>query len=244
MAHVFRKSAGCGSSLMFARSSVSTVSGAFAGSDLAKSSVADRIEAQTETVLNHNPARYAMQSCRSTEQNKSTATSDTRLGIFADLTGNISSVQTLLRTYIQGMGSCVDLHDMNEGSFAASSRVTVLASPYDYNDTHSEPSLERRALCRDVEVIFGDGCPSLATRCGISGANFEKFNSKTTNLCSTLKPKQWVCCSAGDLPDHSPQPSADGTWFTYTVQPTDCCWAIADSVGITVANIEECNKQS
>ena len=103
--------------------------------------------------------------------------------------------------------------------------------------------MRARALCRGIQVASGDSCASLATRCGISGPKFQKYNPDP-DLCSILKPKQYVCCSAGDLPDHSPQPLPDGTCFTYTTQPDDGCWAIADSYGIDQSLIEKYNKNT
>ncbi|KAL5425231.1 hypothetical protein PMIN04_002728 [Paraphaeosphaeria minitans] len=239
----FRQIAGCGSSLMFARSAEHTVVGAFAGGDLAKSSVASVIEVQTDTILEHLPAQFAMQACGTITKND-TALIDTRLGVFADLTGDFQSVQTMLGTYVQGLGDCVEVLGSSEGTFHTSNRVKILTSSVTSNDTSLELSLGRRASCRDIQVVAGDGCGSLATRCGISGVSFEKYNSKTPNLCSTLKVKQWVCCTTGDLPDHTPQPSADGVCNTYTLQSGDGCWDIGDKFGITVANIEEYNKQT
>lgn len=240
----FRNSAGCGSTLMFARSSFNTIVGAFAGGDLARSSVADLIGSQTETILDYIPAQYTMQSCVSDLRNSSIMSIDTRLGVFVDLTGDVSSVQMLMDAYVQAAGSCIDPNNMNEAIPATSTHVTVLQSKFTSNHSSSEPPLDRRALCRDIQVANGDSCAKLATRCGITGANFEKYNSKTPNLCSTLKVKQWVCCSTGDLPDHTPQPSADGTCYTYTIQADDGCWAIGDSVGITTDKIVEYNKQT
>ena len=50
--------------------------------------------------------------------------------------------------------------------------------------------LQARADCRTVQVASGDGCAELAVRCGISGADFTKYNP---GICATLKPKQHVC---------------------------------------------------
>jgi hypothetical protein len=71
--------------------------------------------------------------------------------------------------------------------------------------------LTRRAECRMIRVDNGDGCASLAARCGISGLDFMKFSPKPSNLCSILVKGMPVCCSAGDLPDIKPKLDADGT---------------------------------
>lgn len=217
----FRHSAGCGIFLMFALSSEHTVIGAFAGGDLFKASVASFVEAQVDTILEHLPAQYASISCTTSENNNTMAGIDTRLGLFADFTGDLASVQKSLGIYMQDSKAYTGILNVEEGSASITSEVTVLGSSFRSNDTVRD--LERRAACRDIQVIAGDGCGSLATRCGISGANFEKYKSKTPNICSTLQVKQWVCCSSGDLPDHTPQPGSDGVCNTYTLKMGDGC---------------------
>ncbi|EZF93825.1 hypothetical protein H113_05483 [Trichophyton rubrum MR1459] len=102
-------------------------------------------------------------------------------------------------------------------------------------------SLAIRADCRAIQVGVGDSCTALSVRCGIRGSDFLKFNSMT-NLCSTLMPKQWVCCSEGTLPDKRPKPQPDGTCATHTVVVGDGCFAIADNYGITVDDIDKLNR--
>ncbi|RFU75458.1 killer toxin subunits alpha beta [Trichoderma arundinaceum] len=99
------------------------------------------------------------------------------------------------------------------------------------------------AVCSYILVQSGDSCASLATRCGITPANFTKYNPSST-LCSTLQPRQPVCCSAGTLPNLAPKPSANGTCATYTVKSGDYCDLIAQNNYITTANIESWNKQT
>jgi hypothetical protein len=57
-------------------------------------------------------------------------------------------------------------------------------------DRHSSPNLAHhhhiaRADCKYVAVASGDGCASLATKCGISGSDFTKYNPKLD--CSKLQ---------------------------------------------------------
>ncbi|KAJ9244152.1 CAZyme family GH18 [Paecilomyces variotii] len=101
----------------------------------------------------------------------------------------------------------------------------------------------RRATCTAIRVNDGDSCSTLATRCGISPADFTKYNPSST-LCSSLLAGQHVCCSAGTLPDYSPQPNADGTCASYTVQNNDWCSKIAAANSITVDDIEDWNEKS
>ncbi|KAL6859303.1 hypothetical protein J3F83DRAFT_749678 [Trichoderma novae-zelandiae] len=66
----------------------------------------------------------------------------------------------------------------------------------------------------------------------------------SSTLCSTLQPKQPVCCSAGTLPSLAHQPSANCTCATYTVKNGDCCDLIALNNYITTTNIKSWSKQT
>lgn len=101
--------------------------------------------------------------------------------------------------------------------------------------------LQKRADCRTIQVNPGNGCADLAVRCGISGADFTKYNP---NICATLKPKQHVCCSEGDLPDFSPKPQPNGDCFAYTVAGGDSCDSIAAEFSLTREKLEEFNKKT
>ena len=249
----FRDTAPCGSGLMFSRSGQSVV-GAFSGGDLGNSAAADLVKSASKA-----PAalgQFAIQAgCGELGEGPS---SDNRFGLFADSRGNVSAVVAFLGEYIRGVGKCIDLTNLDSGDAPATTKVTVLGSSFTSNSTLNSTLnngtlskrwgsplpgvLKARALCRDIQVVSGDGCGSLAQKCGVSGFDFEKFNSKTPNLCSTLQAKQWVCCSAGDLPDHTPQPDAQGRCFTYTAQPGEGCWAIGQAFGIDTQHIEDSNK--
>ena len=97
--------------------------------------------------------------------------------------------------------------------------------------------------CSYILVQSGDSCGSLASRCGITPAQFTQYNPSST-LCSTLMPKQPVCCSEGAVPDLTPKQNADGTCFSYKVQAGEYCQLIASNNYITVDNIETYNSQT
>lgn len=63
--------------------------------------------------------------------------------------------------------------------------------------------------CKTRSVISGDDCGSLASKCGISAADFMKVNTKA-NPCATLTVSQQVCCTDGRYPDLKPKPDANG----------------------------------
>ncbi|GCB21695.1 killer toxin subunits alpha/beta [Aspergillus awamori] len=100
-----------------------------------------------------------------------------------------------------------------------------------------------RTTCSTVQVVSGDSCSTLAQKCGITPAQFTKYNP-ASNECSTLTPGEHVCCSAGTLPDFTPKPQSDGTCATYTVQPDDSCSKIAATYSITVDDINNFNQDT
>ncbi|KAJ5810753.1 uncharacterized protein N7503_002971 [Penicillium pulvis] len=114
--------------------------------------------------------------------------------------------------------------------------------------THASATSVRRALaprttCSTVQVVSSDSCGSLAVSCGITAAEFTEYNS-ATDECSTLQVGEHVCCSAGTLPDFAPQPQADGTCATYTIQANDNCATIAAAYSLTGDEIEDYNTDT
>ncbi|EPS35532.1 hypothetical protein H072_11031 [Dactylellina haptotyla CBS 200.50] len=99
--------------------------------------------------------------------------------------------------------------------------------------------LQTRATCKTVQVALGEGCAQLAVKCGISGADFTKYNP---GICGSLKPKQHVCCSSGSLPDLRPKPNPDGSCFSYKIKADDNCSNLATEYGLTIPQIKGFNK--
>lgn len=104
----------------------------------------------------------------------------------------------------------------------------------------SEQHHRRAGTCRTIQAKAGEGCSDLAARCGISPADFTKYNPSTA-LCSA---GQHVCCSAGARPDFSPKPNDDGTCASYKVQTDDWCSKIAAAKSITIKDIETWNAKT
>jgi hypothetical protein len=102
-------------------------------------------------------------------------------------------------------------------------------------------ALRRRDDCRAIQVVSGDDCPALATKCGISLDDFMRYNPKE-GLCPNLRAYMYVCCSPGDMPDFSPKPNAVGSCATYTVAPLDECYAIAQTHGLLGVNLDNFNS--
>ncbi|CAK1362346.1 unnamed protein product [Cercospora beticola] len=169
-------------------------------------------------------------------------------GVVVDTTGDVAAVQEALRSW-------KDAECVTSGTSITWERVTVNIMPGSdvsvVPSTDSEPadtrldarsSLQRRDTCRYTQVQAGDGCFSVAQRCGIPQSEMERYNRN--GLCTSLKPDEYVCCSSGDLPDFSPQPGADGQCVAYTVEAGDTCFDIAEAHQMTVDDILARNTQT
>ncbi|KAK1779163.1 hypothetical protein QBC45DRAFT_144301 [Copromyces sp. CBS 386.78] len=115
--------------------------------------------------------------------------------------------------------------------------------PRHHRALHARAALNRRAECQSVQVESGDSCASLATKCGISGSDFTTLHPDS-DFCASLKPKQHVCCTTGDLPDFRPVPNSDGSCFTYQVKADDNCANLGAEYGLTNEDIEGFNQDT
>ncbi|KAH8882398.1 glycoside hydrolase, partial [Thozetella sp. PMI_491] len=161
------------------------------------------------------------------------------VGFAISTKGDLASVQLALQTWSNA--SCVAGLAVDS---AADTNVTLFAVPSPKPKVVSRGSVSARDdTCSTVQVVSGDSCGSLAAECGITAAQFTQFNPNPS-LCSTLAVGQFVCCSAGSLPDLRPKPSPNGDCATYTVQAGDFCSKIAASNFIAVSDIESFNTQT
>ncbi|KAI8943235.1 hypothetical protein NX059_001257 [Plenodomus lindquistii] len=110
-----------------------------------------------------------------------------------------------------------------------------------FHSRHSH--LHARAECKTVQVQSGDSCAGLAKKCGISAADFTKYNP-ASDFCAKLMPKQHVCCSSGTMPSFSPKPNSDGSCSTYQVVTDDNCDNLAAEYSLTKQDIEDFNKNT
>ncbi|KAH8892724.1 glycoside hydrolase, partial [Thozetella sp. PMI_491] len=173
------------------------------------------------------------------------------VGIAIDTTGNLAAVQSAVKSWKDGgcatgfeeksalpelsvWESIADLSPAVNGTISLNSTT---------NGTISSRKLQARGDCRTISVISGDGCGTLASKCGISGADFTKYNPDK-DLCSSLVEDQRVCCSEGTLPDIAPKQNADGSCFWYHVISGDNCSKLAAKNGIKMADIEKYNKET
>ncbi|AEO70565.1 glycoside hydrolase family 18 protein [Thermothielavioides terrestris NRRL 8126] len=177
------------------------------------------------------------------------------VGFMAASGSSFAPVQQAVQSWANA--TCLDLNSTLQVSSTArfTTPLVPLASNATINGTATGATnataaarlyttrLGRRDDCRTIQVAAGDGCSTLAAKCGISAADFTKYNPDSS-LCSTLTPGQHVCCSAGTLPDFRPKPNADGTCATYKTAAGDSCSSIAASNSLTADDIESFNNQT
>ncbi|KAJ5647453.1 hypothetical protein N7490_003825 [Penicillium lividum] len=167
-------------------------------------------------------------------------------GIMATSDGTFTPIQNAIKSWSNA--TCLSFEGSTRFPSSATFTTPLLQANNTIDNAKSNATsvaskLRARAECRTVQVDFGNGCPELATKCGISAADFTKYNS-ASNFCSTLKPKQHVCCSEGTLPDFSPKQNDDGSCYSYQVQDDDNCDNLAAEYSITKQDIEDFNKNT
>ncbi|KAJ4297053.1 hypothetical protein N0V88_003970 [Collariella sp. IMI 366227] len=82
--------------------------------------------------------------------------------------------------------------------------------------------IHRRGDCSTMQVTSGDSCATLANKCGISGAEFTKYNPEDT-FCSSLSPSSTSAAPVEIFLTSGPKPDADGLCSTYTIKTDDNC---------------------
>jgi chitinase len=223
--------------------------GIFVGSEIQKTTAATVARLFLERASH---GVISLQSCNSDIQGASKT-----IGLFAASLDNFAHAQGAVKAWANGecltggasgdelvadIGFLVSAKDSATNNTSNSTAITSVAT--NRIRRSNTPFLQRRDECKTVKVVSGDSCASLATECGITGNQFEQYNSDVSNLCGTLAVGQFVCCTEGTLPDPTPQPNSDGSCHTYTIQPGDYCSAIAASYYLTVDKINSFNKQT
>jgi len=86
-----------------------------------------------------------------------------------------------------------------------------------------------RAECTPYKIQSGDWCAGIAqTRCNnIKLSDLYKYNPGLEAKCGSLKVGEYVCCTAGTMPDMDPPGNADGTCKWIQANEGDDCWSIA-----------------
>ncbi|KAK4233824.1 hypothetical protein C8A03DRAFT_47714 [Achaetomium macrosporum] len=186
---------------------------------------------------------------------------ETVFGLSVDTTGDIAGVQRTVLAWSRG--DCADGNDRGPPQTHETLAIkvfdiasapltdddgTVIIRPRNWSANHAwqrAATLGKRATCAYIRVEAGDRCASLTAKWGIRGADFAKYNPKP-NLCTTLQPGDYVCCSAGDPysepKPEAPKPTPDGSCAVHFILNTDTCEQLGKRFGLTEAQIESFNK--
>ncbi|KAJ3488730.1 hypothetical protein NLG97_g6142 [Lecanicillium saksenae] len=235
--------ASCGSTALFAKSGNAIV-GLYMGADVQKVAAADLIR----TLSSHlQGGSESVELCNSDTPDASS------VGLFvANGIENFAKAHEAVRTW--SSGKCLDQQaqrrlDSRVELQILSSHITVSLNQNATSSGNSSAGADKRSTliqargpCRTIQVELDDGCGSLASRCGVSGHDFESYNTQKTNFCSTLAQGQLVCCSSGDLPSRRPSPDSDGGCFAHEVGAGDSCSNLVASFDITMDELYRWNK--
>ncbi|KAE8385657.1 hypothetical protein BDV23DRAFT_190665 [Aspergillus alliaceus] len=232
------ESAECGATILFAKYK-SAVVGLYSGAQITKHAARGFLDSFAEKQIS------AMQICRP-------AGAALTVGVVSAGFVDLAAAQDAIKHWNNGL--CLDgtipataiSMDVLVSTVDKSFNATINATTISHGNmtARREPrALLPRGECRTEEVHGGDSCASLASRCGISGTDLAKYNPQK-NLCSTLKPKQRVCCNAGTMPDFRPQPQPDGTCNTYKINDGDGCFDLAGAHYLQQQDIEDFNKNT
>lgn len=243
------------------------VVGVYVGSHLGRSSIQSSLKSLTEQYLHNSmPPQVVAELCHSNGTDPEHV-----LGVVIENTRNLASVQDKALQWSKGR--CVSKEGFTAAELPQGAKIHKLAlqnnGSLETNTTYVRPllngtspaefkrspsvslafefggeRLHKRATCSYLTVVTDDTCPSLVKRCSISSSEFVKYNPKTS-LCSTLKAGDYICCSAGDLPQAglpTPKPGADGVCATYLIGNGDTCDVLSKRYGVTIDDIEKWNK--
>ncbi|KAI0543297.1 glycoside hydrolase [Xylaria curta] len=210
--------------------------GIYSGKRVGNKAVADNLIQQVveEAETNKIGSRTTLQVCGDGRSGPDV------FGMIIDTTGDFVGVQEVLSSWSDS--NCINTDEADTTAVWEDTSFWSVPQPVVNNKTRSIRSLQARADCTAIKVESGNGCGELAERCGISAADFTKYNPDD-DLCSTLSVGQLVCCSSGSLPDIRPQPNEDGTCATYTIQAEEYCSLIAANNGLTNDDLEDFNDK-
>lgn len=165
--------------------------GAYVGVQVQRHAAATAI---TTFLKQFSSTTIAAQACGSPEYNKTTATQV--FGIVVD--SDASVIQKILRDW--HAAKCLSNGQLLEDAtieFVSGALIPV--SPQDKKALQERDlKLRPRATCRYTQVQSGDGCWTLADRCGITQAQLESFNGGSS-FCTSPNPK--VRLSIGNSKD-------------------------------------------
>ncbi|KAM5368692.1 hypothetical protein ACJZ2D_009358 [Fusarium nematophilum] len=237
-----------------------TVASIYIGAGLGKPTVNSTIDA----LVSHIDDSGSISNKTAVELCSSGRRSQQVVGVAIDTTGDLAAVQKTAMQWSKGVcavqggvksaGLLQGVRVFNiagEDAELANSRPTPTPTPKAaargvksrFLGLWERGNLEKRAVCKHIQVEDGDSCTSLSVRCGIRGAEFLKYNTQK-DLCSTLAEGDYVCCSSGDpYKPPAPEPNADGTCKAHLIENGDTCDSLAKKNGVTVKDIENWNAK-
>ncbi|TVY81252.1 Killer toxin subunits alpha/beta [Lachnellula suecica] len=243
----------CESTVLFASTGSVTI-GFYAGSQIQSQGLAISILQQfiAQAYGSGFPQSSVVQLCGSEDRGI-----DFMLGIAVNIDASLDFVQKSVSSWSNG--ECVTANGGETMKLAAWNSVSLWVPTFSNdsfavdntiaNSTVTSPSLRPLQLnggdCTTIQVVSQDSCATLAAKCGISGFEFESYNTAIhPSLCSTLSVGEYVCCSKGSLPNLSPKPNSDGSCASYLVVADDSCWALEGKYTLTSNQIENYNKNT
>jgi hypothetical protein len=225
--------------------SVSGTAGLYVGKDVQAELTAPNALLSFERALNSTTSgsftsSAAMQFCQTGID------ADHIFGVYATSNTSFAPVQQTLQGWANA--SCLTFPVDNTNTTDPILDTIAFTTPLLINGTGTAKNatasrrrrLGKRGDCTTVQVVAGDSCASLVTKCGITAAELATYNPSST-LCSALTPGEHICCSSGTLPDFAPQQNSDGSCATYTIAAGDTCSGLAASYDLTPADIESYN---
>ncbi|KAH8165445.1 hypothetical protein CIB48_g2775 [Xylaria polymorpha] len=219
--------------VLFAKSS-NIIMGLYAGSRIDNSKLHDTMITFSQKAASQSKATAA-EICASDSLNTEI------LGMYVDTSGDLRAVQAAVRDWHDA--KCLGGEDDSETWKGVSVGLVVGTDiPVGPDVTGTSDGVVKRATCSYTQAVAGDGCWALADRCKVTQDELVSYNK--AGLCNNIMVGQYVCCSAGDLPDFSPQPNNDGTCKTFTIANGDTCAEIASSNSLKQAQIEERNQRT
>ncbi|KAL8413204.1 hypothetical protein RB594_004724 [Gaeumannomyces avenae] len=224
------------------------VAGVYIGASFGRATVASVAKPLLDQIASGKATTAAAQLCGAPDR-----TGRHTFGLIIDLAANVTAVQNAVRSWSQakcatGFESTTELKDVSvtEDKAGLGPFDDVLKTNGTFsNNTAPSSGLSRRADCKTIRVEAGDSCPSLASRCGISSADFARYNSNPSDICSSESsplPGMSVCCSSGELPRVMRIMAADGTCAAHQVKEGDICDNLARQYNVKVSDIEKWNQ--
>lgn len=226
----------CGNSVLFSWYN-GTIAAIWSGAAIRKDSVSSALGGLITNIRDEGVSQSMTSQLCNDDRN-----SNHILGITIDTTGDLGSVQETIVAWADG--ECIaDLDSsLSEVKIWDKADFEITLARNATSRSLEGRGLSARADCRTEKVVSGDTCPKLADRCGISPADFTKYNPGD-GFCSKLQPEQRVCCSSGTLPDIAPKPDEDGNCAYVYVLPDENCSIISARFGVTNEDLEEYNKK-